>query len=148
MSDGKLRLEVRRVIRAPAWRIFDAWTTPEQLLRWWGPKNVTCIHAELDLVVGGSYRLGNQLDDGSVVYIHGEFLELSPPHGLLYTWGLEPDAAAERVRVQLREGPDGTEVTITHERIGSQQAQRSHEAGWLGCLDGLAQHLRASGAGT
>src|SRR5215831_11946252 len=64
-------LVVRRVIGAPAAKLFDAWTTPEALLAWFGPRDVRCIAADIDLRVGGAYRLGNELPDGRVLWIAG-----------------------------------------------------------------------------
>src|SRR5262249_36942533 len=49
---GGIVLVVRRTIRASAERIFDAWTRPEHLLVWWGPRPVTCSGADVDLRVG------------------------------------------------------------------------------------------------
>ena len=66
-------LVVRRIIRASAQYLFDVWTQPEHLKQWWGPANVTCIDASLDLRIGGGYRLGNRLPDGTVVLIAGQF---------------------------------------------------------------------------
>ena len=135
-------LVVRRTIRAPAERVFAAWTQPEQLRRWWGPRPVTCAEAEVDLRVGGEYRIGNLLPDRSVLWISGEFEVVEPPERLVYTWQVEKkDAPApERSRVSVRFVPrdGGTEVIVTHERIDSEATRADHEQGWNGCLDGLA----------
>jgi uncharacterized protein YndB with AHSA1/START domain len=132
------RLEVRRRILASPERLFNSWTTPEQLLSWWGPKDVSCTLAEMDLRVGGRYRLGNKLPDGSTLFIVGEFLTVEAPTKLVYTWSIEGrEADAEQVSVLFNEDGDGTWVIIIHERIADQPTRDSHEAGWLGCLDGL-----------
>jgi uncharacterized protein YndB with AHSA1/START domain len=72
----KLALVVHRTIRAPVERVFAAWTTPEQLRRWWGPKSVVCSEAEVDLRIGGAFRIANQFPDGNVVWISGEFEQI------------------------------------------------------------------------
>ena len=137
-----LKLTVRRTIAATPERLFEAWTTPQQLLAWWGPKGVDCTHAEIDLRVGGRYRLGNRLPDGTTLYITGEFVEIDPPTGLTYTWSIEPDnERPERVSVSFEARGDSTEVVIVHSRIFDAVAQKRHEAGWLGCLEGLAVHV-------
>ena len=64
---GRIALVVRRTIHAPVEPVFHAWTRPEQLRQWWGPGPVTCCHAEIDLRVGGAYRIGNRLPDGTVL---------------------------------------------------------------------------------
>jgi uncharacterized protein YndB with AHSA1/START domain len=143
-ADGTLVLVVRRTIHASAELLFRAWTEPEQLLKWWGPGPAHCSHAELDLRVGGRYRIGNTFPDGRVVWIVGEFERISPPRELVYSWRLEgsgPDV--ERVTVRF-EGTGSTSlVTVLHERIASGQARDGHEKGWEGCLDGLVRYLAA-----
>jgi len=131
-------LVVRRTIRAPATRLFDAWTRPEHLRRWWGPRPVTCASAEVDLRVGGAHRIGNLLPDGKLLWIVGEFERVAPPHELVYTWRLEPGgAAAERVTVRFEPRDGVTDVVVIHERIATAAARDGHRAGWDGCLDGL-----------
>jgi uncharacterized protein YndB with AHSA1/START domain len=93
-------LVVRRRINATREKLFAAWTQPELLVRWWGPPGVTCPTAEIDLRVGGSYRLANQFPDGSVVWIAGAFEVIDPPNRLTYTWKLESqNGSPERVTV-------------------------------------------------
>lgn len=130
-------LEVRRLIPARPERLFEAWTTPAQLERWWGPRGVRCTRAEVDPRVGGVYRIGNELPDGRVVHIAGEFLVFEPPRRLVYTWQLE-GGAQERVTVRFEPRDGGTEVVVVHEQIGGERERDEHERGWEGCLDGLA----------
>jgi uncharacterized protein YndB with AHSA1/START domain len=141
---GGLVLVVRRTIDAPAERLFRAWTEPEQLLQWWGPGPARCSHAELDLRVGGRYRLANAFPDGRVVFIVGEFERIRPPHELVYTWQIEGSGPeVERVTVRFEGRGSTTEVVILHERIGSGGAREGHKKGWEGCLEGLARFLAA-----
>jgi uncharacterized protein YndB with AHSA1/START domain len=141
----ELALIVRRTIRASAERVFDAWTRPEHLVRWWGPRPVRCSGAEVDLRVGGRYRIANQFPDGKVLWIVGEFELVKPPHKLVYTWRLEPGSpSSERVTVRFEPRDGATEVIIVHERIASAAARATHGQGWEGCLDGLAAFLDAA----
>lgn len=134
-----LDLVVRRVIPAPPTRLFEAWTTPEQLCAWWGPRGVRCTHAEVDARIGGRYRLDNELPDGRVVSIVGEFLVVDPPQRLVYTWKLEPGSSTtERVTVRFLPHGSETEVVIVHERIADERTRDEHAAGWNGCLERLA----------
>ncbi len=130
-------LTIRRVIAARPARIFEAWTRPELLQQWWGPAGVRCISAEVDLRAGGVYRIGNQLPDGGVVWISGEFELVESPHRLVYSWRVEGEPVS-RVTVSFAPIMDGaTEVVIHHERIHSTTVRDDHERGWQGCLDGL-----------
>jgi uncharacterized protein YndB with AHSA1/START domain len=136
-------LVVRRKIRASTARVFEAWTEPEALRRWWGPRPVTCCEASVDLRVGGTYRIGNLLPDGSVIWISGVFETVERPYRLVYTWHLEgkerPSNERARVTVRFEAHGDATEVIVVHERIESEETRVDHEKGWIGCLDGLEQ---------
>ena len=138
---GSIALVVRRTIKASASRVFDAWTQPEQLRRWWGPRPVTCSAAEMDVRVGGAYRIANQLPDGRVLWISGTFEIVEPPYRLAYTWEIEREttASSERSRVTVRFEPrdGGTEVIVVHESIDTEETRIDHEKGWNGCLENL-----------
>jgi len=132
---------VRRTIQATAEELFAAWTQPEHLKKWWGPRPVTCVDAEIDLRVGGSYRIGNLLPDGTVLWIVGEFEIVERPHKLVYSWRAGSSNDSERVTVQFEPQGEATEVIVTHERIPDSSTREQHLAGWDGCLDGLAGYL-------
>jgi uncharacterized protein YndB with AHSA1/START domain len=135
-------LIVRRTIHAPAVQLFTAWTEPEHLKKWWGPRPVTCSDAQVDLRVGGEYRIANQFPDGTVLWIAGTFESIEPPGKLIYSWRIEsqPNAQPERVTVEFIAQGASTEVVITHERIHDEAARTQHLAGWEGCLDGLSSY--------
>lgn len=78
-------LSTSRIVKADRQRVFDAWTTPELVKQWWGPPPYTCPSAEIDLRVGGSYRLANLGLDGEIIWISGEFTHVEIPVTLSYT---------------------------------------------------------------
>lgn len=139
---SQVTLVVRKTIRASAERLFKAWTNAKELQRWWGTAEIACIGAEIDLRVGGAYRIGNKLPDGKLLWITGEFEIIEPPKKLVFTWRVEPETQiSERVTVRFEaQGTAATEVVITHERIPNASARDQHEYGWRGCLDGLAKY--------
>jgi uncharacterized protein YndB with AHSA1/START domain len=158
MSQGVV-LVVRRTIRATAERVFAAWTEPEHLVAWWGPRPVTCSAVEVDLRVGGRYRIVNALPDGTSVTIAGEFREIEAPSKLVYTWRLAPGALrasiedsgiaeSSLVTVRFEQRDGATEVTVVHDQIPNVPVRESHEQGWNGCLDGLALYLEKPHAST
>ena len=86
------QLTIRRTFQAPRQRVFDAWTQPEQLKNWWrcNPAWSTEV-AEVDLQVGGKYRLGMRDPEKDQAYVcFGEFKEINRPEKLVYTWSWEP----------------------------------------------------------
>ncbi|HEY1960521.1 MAG TPA: SRPBCC domain-containing protein [Polyangiaceae bacterium] len=133
-------LVVRRTIRADAETLFRAWTEPEQLRAWWGPRPVVCVGASVDLRVGGRYRIENGLPSGGVVVLEGEFLAIDAPRALSYTWRMGDDPESI-VRVRFEPRGAETEVIVTHEQIADERVRDSHAAGWSGCLDGLERHF-------
>ena len=138
-----MNLVITKIIPASPERLFAAWTEPEQLKKWWGPESVTCIEAEVDLRVGGRYRIGNQFADGSVVWISGRFLMIDAPRKLVYSWQVGTNSYEELVTVSFNPAGDGnTEVTVMHERIPDKTARDSHQQGWFGCFSKLALYVR------
>lgn len=143
-----ITLVVQKTIRASAERLFAAWTDPAQVRTWWGPAGINCPQAEIDLRVGGSYRIANEQPGQPILWIVGEFERIEPPHSLIYSWRLEPGPGrTERVSVRFRPRGDATDVIITHERIASDADRDQHERGWFGCLDGLVEMLNSTAPG-
>lgn len=136
-------LRIARIIPAPPGQVFDLWTKPEHLKKWWGPTGVSCLSAEVDLRIGGAYRIGNQMPDGKVLWISGRFLLIEPPGLLEYSWSVEPEVqTTEQVSIRFAAHEQGTMLTLEHRRIGSQALRDRHQQGWIGCLDGLDQLAR------
>ncbi len=138
-------LTVSRWIDAsPEW-LFDAWTQPEHLVRWWGPMGTQCPEAAIDLRVGGTYRIANALPDGEVRWITGEYQTIERPRLLEYTWGFEPRGTEPWSLVSATFTPrdGGTEVTVRHSWL-SDDVRPQHEMGWNGCLDGLLAYAATS----
>jgi uncharacterized protein YndB with AHSA1/START domain len=144
MTEALQQLEVSRVINASPDRLFEAWTTPDMIVRWWGAGGITCPEAEMDLAVGGRYRIANETPDGNVMWISGIFSKVDPPHELAYSWGMEPiddTVPLSLVEVIFSPGADGTLVTVRQTQIATPQAREMHLAGWVGCLEGLESLL-------
>jgi uncharacterized protein YndB with AHSA1/START domain len=99
---------------------------------------------QVDLRVGGSYRIGNELPDGTIIWIVGEFELITPPRKLVFSWRIEgATSAPERVTVQFESHGDSTEVIVTHERIATDDLRKRHNQGWIGCLEGLEEYAGA-----
>jgi len=145
-------LRLQRTFDAPAEEVFDAWTSPEVLRRWWasGPAWVTPL-AEVDLRVGGAYRLTMEDPrEGSRHTVRGEYREVRRPVRLVYTWAWEQDDGStgptSTVAVEFREEGERTTVLIEHEGLDSQQSRDRHGIGWTGCLESLEQRVFAGAA--
>jgi len=137
-------LRLTRTLAAPRERVFRAWTEPEELRRWFGPDGYATPSAEVDLRVGGKYRLGmRKLPDGEVFYLVGTFREVRPPERLVYTWVWEgsPEMGETLITVEFRTRGKVTEVRLTHELFPTAKVRDDHEKGWGSCLDKLAKAL-------
>ena len=80
-------LTVTRTFNAPAHIVFDAWTKPELLKRWWAPKSfgVSLFECEQDVRVGGVYRFAFGRDPRDPEVFSGRYVEVNPPSRLVLT---------------------------------------------------------------
>ena len=129
-------LEVRRTIRASRQRVFDAWTRPEEMKRWCAPGPMTNTLADVDLRVGGHYKIRMRAPDGAEHEAEGVYREVDPPKRLAYTWQWATGADAEvtLVTVEFIELGDRTEIVLRHSGFSAEKSRDSHEQGWLGCI--------------
>jgi len=145
----EIALELEHRYAAPREQVFEAWTNPEVLKRWWAatPTWETPL-AEVDAREGGSYRLSMRTDEGDVHTVRGEFKEVSPPERIAYTWsweeGPEPAMAGSestRVVVELAEDGEGTLVKLTHTGFANEQIRELHVQGWEAVLANLGRSV-------
>ena len=143
-----LALSVRRVLRAAPERVFRAWTQAEELKRWFAPgPDFSIPISEVDLRVGGRYRLGMQGPAPAPLSVAtGVYEEITPPSRLVFTWRWEnaaPEALTTRVTVEFRPHADGTQLIITHEGFTEPSDRDQHAAGWEGCV-AVLEHVLAA----
>lgn len=132
-------VEVRRTIRATRQRVFDAWTKPEEMKKWSAPGPMVAPLAEIDLRVGGGFRVHMRGPDGIEHRVVGVYREIDPPKKLVYTWMWEskPGAADTLVTVEFLDLGDRTEVVLRHTGFPTTAERDNHEKGWLGCITKL-----------
>jgi uncharacterized protein YndB with AHSA1/START domain len=137
-----LRVQVRRVIDAPPERVFQAWTTPEDLKRWHAPAPTTCVLAEVDLRVGGAYRIHMREPNGVEHRHHGTYRVIEPPRRLIYSWNQYGDDVADTiVTIECIQQGTGTELVLTHEGFLSEDRRASHEQGWTAIFNQIGAEL-------
>jgi len=143
-SAGDTTLIMRRTFAAPRERVFRAWTDPVEIRQWFGPGAVGVPEAEVNLRVGGRYRIVLRRPGEEPFSVHGVFQEISIPEKVVYTWQwdaphLEP--AETRVTVEFHDLGEETEIVLTHERFSSAEWRDRHSNGWTGSFEKLAAHL-------
>src|SRR5262249_44362051 len=144
-----------RTFRAPAQAVFEAWTSAEMLRRWYPPgADWDTPVAEVDLRIGGRLRLVMRSPAGDEFGGGGEYLEITPPTRLVFTWTwdrADPGRASQLVEVELTDNRDGTTtVVMTNRGLLDEQSRESHREGWEGSfhnLDRVLARLRAGRAG-
>jgi uncharacterized protein YndB with AHSA1/START domain len=137
-SETSLRIE--RTYDATPEEVFDAWTTPEVLRRWWAvhPEGKTPV-ADVDLRVGGRYRLSMEATDGECHTVQGEYREVERPHRLVYSWEWELDAGGvgptSTVTVEFHPNGEHTTVVLEHTNLPDADSRDRHAQGWAACMD-------------
>ncbi len=128
-------LEIRRTFNAPRERVFAAWTRPEHLSQWAAPGPMTG-NAEVDLRVGGRYRIVMSGPDGATRIVGGTYRVVDAPAKLVYTWQwLDRENATEMlITVEFTARGNATDVVLRHEGFSTERDRAAHEQGWNGCV--------------
>jgi uncharacterized protein YndB with AHSA1/START domain len=118
-------LVITRTFNGPAQIVFDAWTRPELLKRWWAPKSfgVSLFECESDLRVGGAYRYAFGRDPGNPEVFSGRYIEVDPPSRLVFAQVYErmSDAGEAVVTATFEESQGRTRLTL-HQLFPSKEA--------------------------
>jgi len=117
---GDREIVIERTFNGPAHIVFDAWTRPELVARWWAPEGrATMVSCEADVRVGGRYRYHLRHAHGDFAFA-GEYLEVTPPSRVVYTEIYEPTASG------TKPGDVAITVTVTFSERGGQTHVVSH----------------------
>ena len=137
MSDNKVI--VKKIIRASREELFEAFTNPDIMSKWFYPDEDMSAEVNNTLQIGGGYTLKMHGKNG-VLYTHeGEYKEIVPPEKLVFTWNSD-FVQNTLVTVKFEEVDAGTEVTILYELLPEDQVE-NHRGGWTGCLNRLTNTL-------
>jgi uncharacterized protein YndB with AHSA1/START domain len=147
-------LTVTRKFNAPAHIVFDAWTKPELLKRWWAPRSfgVSLFECEQDLRVGGAYRFAFGRNPKDPEVFSGRYLEVDPPTRLVLTQLYErmSEVGDVIVTATFEESQGGTLLTL-HQLFPSKEALEGAlasgmERGMRVTLDQLDDLVASSGS--
>jgi uncharacterized protein YndB with AHSA1/START domain len=145
-------LVIERLVDAPPALVFQCWTDPRHLARWWGPAGFTNPVCEADARVGGKWRIVMRAPDGTEYLCQGEYLEIIPNQRLVVT-NIATDAAGKPVldgltTVTFTEAHDKTRMTVdTHATAlvpYAAQYLQGMNAGWTQSLERLDAETAAS----
>ncbi len=150
-------LTITRIFDAPRERVWKAWTEPERLKMWWGPKHFTAPVIKIDLRVGGRYISCMRGPDGKDYWSTGVYREIVPGERLVMSdsfadkegnvvpatyYGMSPDFPMElQVIVMFEEQEGRTKMTLRHIGIPNGLMRYLTDVGWSESFDKLAESI-------
>jgi uncharacterized protein YndB with AHSA1/START domain len=136
-------VRIERTFGAPAEDVFDAWTSPEVMRRWFRPgPDWDTARAEVDLREGGKVRVVMRRLDGTEAGAEGEYTLIDRPHRLMMTWTFDDDASNEQqIELSFSEAGGSTRVLMINSGISTDQRRDNQDRGWRACLDELERAL-------
>jgi uncharacterized protein YndB with AHSA1/START domain len=156
MNEKELRIV--RIFDAPREHVWKAWTDPERVKSWWGPKGFTAPFAKTDLRVGGKYLYCMRAPDGKDYWSTGVYREIVPMQRIVATdsfadekgnvvpathYGMSPDLPLEFVvTVTFEEYQGKTRLTLTHKGLPLGPDSDMASQGWNQSFDKLVETLK------
>jgi uncharacterized protein YndB with AHSA1/START domain len=153
----KNELNIVRVFQAPRRLVWLAWTEPDRVKRWWGPKQFSAPFCRIDLRVGGTYLTSMRSPEGRDFWSTGVYREIVPEERLVMTdsfadaqgnvvpatvYGLGADFPRElEVTVTFTDDAHGTKMTLRHAGVPAGTISAQTAAGWNESFDKLAAYL-------
>lgn len=131
---------ITRIFDAPRELVFKAWTDPEHLAKWYGPKDFTATIIEADVRTGGAYHFhmrGPNYDD----HWRGVYREVKPPERLVFTSPAGPDSI---VTLTFEDLGGKTRLTLHHGIFSTVGDRDLRKNGWSSSLDCLADYLKVA----
>lgn len=151
-------LIIDRLFDAPRARVWQAWTDPEAMKRWWGPKDFTAPHITMDFRVGGKYLCCMRSAEGQDFWSTGVYEEIVPMERLVCTdsfadqngnivpathYGMSADFPMTlEVTVKFEEMDGKTKMTVQHMGIPAGEMFDMTRAGWNQSFDKLADSVQ------
>jgi uncharacterized protein YndB with AHSA1/START domain len=145
MSKDNRTLTIERTINAPIQLVWDAWTQPEHIANWWGPKGMETRVEAHELKEGGSWKFVMKMPDGRDFIAEGIYKELSAPTRLVTSADFKPMTEGVTLEVILVADGDTTLFTfnVVHptEEYCKQQEAMGFYNGWASTFDRLQELL-------
>lgn len=148
---------VTRVFDAPRELVFEAWTKPEHVTAWWGPKGYTTPFCTIDLRVGGECLSCMRSPEGKDFWSKGVYQEIVEPEKIVITdsfadaegnivpasqYGMGKEWPLELLVTVTFEDQDGkTKMTLRHAGIPTGEHGDMCQVGWSESFDKLAEYL-------
>ncbi len=147
--DSDLKAVVSRTLNFSVSKVFEAWTNPQLMNRWFNSAGHTLGRASSNLKVGGKFFMDYQKKSGDLLRIYGEYKEIKPLEKLVFTW-IEDNHIDEfsfhrqyesLVTVSFRDLGTKTEIEVIHSQLSSADLMKDFEEGWTDCLRSIEEEL-------
>lgn len=138
---SKRTLTLKRTFNAPIKLVWEAWTEPGHVARWWGPKGMEIKVVEHDFKVGGKWKYVMPMGDGKEFISDGIYLDIVEFKKIVSTANFKPMTEGVELRAEFRENGDKTDFTfsVIHptEEYCRQQEKMGFYNGWGSAFDRL-----------
>lgn len=137
-------LTLTRRFRARPEKVWAAWTDPEKLIGWFCTTKARpgSLRAELDVRVGGRYRISFDMESGEYSEVRGIYREVVPNEKLVFSWAWHSTPERESlVTVSIKPDGAGSLMLFTHEQFFDETARDNHAKGWNELFEQLEQVL-------
>lgn len=143
--DSRHTLKISRIIPASRKEVFEAWTTAESLKQWICPEDSSVSFIELDVRVGGTFRIEMQHADEGEMVLTGIYREIRPPEKLVFTWVSKRTHFRDSlVTLDFIARDEATELILLKTQLPDKEAVERHTAGWTHLLEPLTASLQKS----
>ena len=145
MSVADRDLVVSRLIDAPRELVFQAWTDPEQIARWWGPRGFVTVEHDMDIRPGGAYWFVMRSPEGTDHRKRGVYREIVAPERIAFTFAWEAADGTlgheTLVTVTFDAVDDKTRLTLRQGAFDSVAGRDDHVIGWTSCLERFGNYM-------
>ena len=143
-TSAERELIITRVFDAPRRLVFKAWTEPDRIKEWWGPRGFTTLSCEMDQRPGGAWRVRSRSSEGKDYVSQGMFREIVEPDRLVFTYAWV-DAKGKPghetlVTVTFTEQSGKTVLTFHQGVFESITSRDEHGEGWSSAFELLAEY--------
>jgi uncharacterized protein YndB with AHSA1/START domain len=146
-QEGDLYITVGLDCRAPRKKVFETWTQPDWLKKWFrADEGFTCTTAEVDLRVGGRFALAMAMPGQPNTRFEGIYQVVRENDALVYTWSGGEGDHVTLVTALFSDRGTGSRVDFTHGVFATHEAKEGHARGWIACWNMLEKVLE-EGAG-
>jgi len=140
-DDQVLRIE--RLIPASPERLFELWSEPSELVKWWGPDGFDVPASALDVRPGGHWRTTMRSPQGDLHTVSGVYRTIDKPRRLVFTWGWDDDTGLRghetEVTVTFEPAPGGTRIVLLQQAFENKDQRDRHNQGWSSSFECLAR---------